>query len=298
LSETQRQFSNRTLSQPLGVGLGLRSMHYSHILETRPQVSWFEAISENYMGLSTLSSSGGRLPQILESIRRDYPLVLHGVSLSIGSTDDLDFKYLENLKNLYARFEPAWVSDHLCWTGVEGENLHDLLPLPYTEEALDHIVERVSRVQDFLGRRIALENVSTYLSYRHSEMTEWEFLRELSSRADCHLLLDINNVFVSSVNLRFDPLEYIRAIPRERVVQMHLAGHSKSGDPLDGLLGGLLIDTHDHPVTDDVWSLYKESVKILGAVPTLIEWDDKIPEFSVLQSEAAKATVILEGRSS
>ena len=276
---------------PRGVGLGLRSAHYSHILDTRPQVSWFEAISENYLGLSdsrqppSQNPSGGRLPQILESVRRDYPIVLHGVSLSIGSTDHLDYKYLAALKSLYARIEPAWVSDHLCWTGTEGENLHDLLPLPYTEEALDHLVDRVLRVQDFLGRKIALENVSTYLSYRHSEMKEWDFLGELSRRADCHLLLDINNVFVSSVNLRFDPLEYIRALASERIVQIHLAGHSESG--------GLLIDTHDHPVTDSVWSLYSNAVKILGPVPTLIEWDEQIPEFSVLQGEAQKAEKII-----
>lgn len=266
----------------LGTGVGLRSTHYHHILETRPLMPWFEAISENYMGIE--SGSGGRPIQILEKLRVNHEIVLHGVSLSIGSTDPLNQDYLKRLKGLVKRIEPAWISDHLCWTGVEGENLHDLLPLPYTEETLDHLLPRVQRVQDLLGRRVLLENVSSYLTFKHSEMKEWEFLSELSRRADCGILLDVNNIYVSSMNQRFDPIEYLDGIPHERVGQMHLAGHS--------LQGKYLLDTHDHPVTDAVWDLYRKAVGRLGRVSTLIEWDASIPEFSVLKAEADHATQI------
>jgi hypothetical protein len=268
----------------LGIGLGLRSEHFSHVLQTRPAVSWFEALSENYMGLD--GRSAGRPLQILQNIRRDYPIVLHGVSLSIGSVDELDFAYLENLKNLAACVQPEWISDHLCWTGVEGENLHDLLPLPYTEECLEHLIPRVHRVQEILGRPLVLENPSAYLSFRHSHLTEWDFLNELGNRTGCGFLLDVNNVYVSSINFGFDPMDYLRAIDKRRITQIHLAGHSSAGD--------FLIDTHDHPVADPVWRLYRESVRLWGKIPAMIEWDDKIPEFEVLQQEADKARMIQE----
>lgn len=271
-------------SSRLGLGLGLRSPHYSFIAENQPKVGWFEAISENFIGIE--GGTGGRPLAWLERFRADYPVVLHGVSLSIGSVDPLDRDYLAKLKTLYHRVEPEWVSDHVCWTGAHGENLHDLLPLPYTEEALTHVVSRVQQVQEVLGRRLALENVSAYVAFAHSEMTEWEFLSELSRRADCHLLLDVNNVYVSSRNQGFDAQVFIDSIPVDRVVQFHLAGHSYQDD--------LIIDTHDHPVCDAVWELYEKAVKRFGPIPTLIEWDDEIPEFPVLLAEGEKARKILE----
>src|SRR5579862_2423113 len=287
----------------LGVGVGLRSNHYGAILSQRPAIPWFEVISENFMTLRNtdpglqptgdparpmcggLESRGGRPREILDLIRKDYPIMLHGVSLNIGSTDPLRLDYLKKLKILAEETQPLWVSDHLCWTGVEGENLHDLLPIPYTEEALAHVTERVKQVQDILGRRILLENVSSYVSYKHSEMPEWEFVAELARRADCGILLDVNNVFVSATNHGFDPKEYLEGIPVDRVRQMHLAVYSEQDT-------GFLIDTHDHPVTSPVWDLYRESVRRFGAVPALIEWDDKIPPFHVLEQEAKKAEEI------
>ena len=268
----------------VGTGVGLRSPHYSYILENKPNVSWFEAISENYMGLET--GNGGRPIHILEKIRQLYPIVLHGVSLSIGSSDDLDYNYLKRLNNLIERIEPLWVSDHLCWTGVNGENLHDLMPLPYTEDVLKHLTEKILKAQDFLKRPLVFENVSAYLSFSHSEMSEWDFLKEISERTNCGLLIDVNNIYVSSVNQNFDPVTFINSIPKESVKQIHLAGHSKSGD--------CLIDTHDGPVTDKVWDLYAMAIKRYGKVPTLIEWDDKIPEFQVLEAEAHRAALLLQ----
>jgi hypothetical protein len=211
-------------------------------------------------------------------------MVMHGVSLSIGSTDPIDFNYLAGVKALAARIEPHWISDHLCWTGIEGRNLHDLLPLPYTEEALATVVSRVGQVQDALGRQILLENVSSYLTFHASEMSEWEFLREVAQRADCAILLDINNIYVSSVNHGFDPLTYLKAIPKSRVRQFHLAGHSD--------LGGHLIDTHDHPVAAPVWNLYRAAIEQFGAVPTMIERDDNIPELTELVAELDMAREI------
>lgn len=283
--------SHSPFKEHLGVGLGLRPQHYSHILRERPLISWFEALSENYMGIE--GGSEGRPLKILETLRKDYPIVLHGVSLSIGATDPLNRTYLKKLKSLVSRIEPSWISDHLCWTGVDGENIHDLLPLPFTEGVLKHLTSRIRRVQDYLGRKILLENVSSYLTYTHSEMSEWEFLKELCERADCGVLLDINNVYVSAVNQKFDPRTYIDAIPHGRVGQMHLAGHSDCGK--------YLLDTHDQPVTDPVWDLYRVALKRFGSVPTLIEWDAKIPEFEVLETEAKKALamqkeVFLEGQ--
>jgi uncharacterized protein (UPF0276 family) len=255
----------------LGFGLGLRAEHYEAVLQERPRVDWFEVLSENYL------VAGGKPLHYLERIRERYPVVMHGVSLSIGSTASLDLQYLRELKQLAARIEPRWISDHLCWTGVDGINLHDLMPLPYTEEALRHLAQRVTQVQDFLGRRILLENVSSYVSYQSSEMTEWEFLAQLAELADCEILLDINNIYVSSVNHGFDPLTYLQAIPADRVRQFHLAGHSD--------LGGHLIDTHDHPIVEPVWDLYCAAVARFGAVPTMIERDDNIPDLSELVAE-------------
>ena len=254
-----------------GFGLGLRTPHYEAVLNEPHAIDWLEIITENYL------VPGGKPLDYLERIRRRFPLVMHGVSLSIGSTDPIDLDYLAQVRALAERIEPHWISDHLCWTGIEGRNLHDLLPLPYTEEALASVVERVGQVQDALGRQILLENVSSYLTYRASDMSEWEFLREVAERADCAILLDINNIYVSSVNHGFDPLTYLQAMPRERVRQFHLAGHSD--------LGGHLIDTHDHPIVEPVWDLYCAAVAQFGAVPTMIERDDNIPPLGELVAE-------------
>lgn len=262
----------------LGFGLGLRTDHYEAILETRPAVDWFEIISENYM------VPGGKPLHFLDRIRADYPMVMHGVSLSIGSTDPLNRDYLRQLRDLAKRVEPVWISDHLCWTGVHGKNMHDLLPLPYTEEAVDHVVARVRQVQDFLGRRILLENVSSYVTYVRSALTEWDFLREVAERADCLILFDVNNVYVSSFNHGFDPHEYLAGIPAERVQQFHLAGHTNHGTHI--------IDTHDHPVIDPVWELYAEALRRFGPVSTMIERDDNIPPLEELLAELDHAREI------
>lgn len=276
--------AKRRFFENLGIGLGLRAQHYSHIAQSSPEVRWFEALSENYMGLSR--SGEGRPIKILEQIRKDYEIVLHGVSLNIGSMDDVDVDYLRRLNALIARIEPRWVSDHFCWTGVQGENLHDLLPLPFTKESVDHLVPRIQKVQDILGRRILLENASSYITFNHSEMTEWEFVREVCERADCGLLLDVNNVFVNSVNHGFDPEAYLKSLPVERIGQIHLAGHSREGE--------ILVDTHDGPVCDEVWNLFRLSVSLFGAVSTMVEWDAKIPEFPVLLAEVKKAEAIIK----
>lgn len=262
----------------LGFGLGLRPEHYADVLERRPAVDWFEVISENYL------VEGGKPLHFLDRIRAHYPVVMHGVSLSIGSTDPLDYDYLAALKRLAARIEPQWISDHLCWTGLEGRNLHDLLPLPYTEEAIAHVVERVARVQEYLGRRILLENVSSYVSYSDSTISEWEFLSAIADRADCNILLDVNNVYVSAGNHEFDALAYIDGVPAERVHQIHLAGHSRNGP--------LIVDTHDHPVPDPVWELYREAIARLGPVSTMIERDDDIPPLDELLTELDRARAL------
>lgn len=264
----------------LGFGLGLRKQHYGYVLEHRPPVDWFEILSENYM------VPGGRPLHMLDRVRADYPLVMHGVSMSIGSADDLDLDYLRQLKGLAARIEPGWISDHLCWTGVGGHNAHDLLPLPYTEEALRHVAERIARVQDFLGRRIAIENVSSYMTFRHSHLSEWEFVAAVSEAADCGILLDVNNIFVSAFNHHFDALAYLDAVPRQRVWQFHLAGHSD--------FGSYLLDTHDHPIRPEVWALYEEACRRFGPVSTLIERDDNIPELPELLAEAEQARRLQE----
>ncbi len=259
----------------LGVGVGLRRPHYTHVLDTRPAMDWFEVIAENFM------VDGGRPLAVLEAVRANYPIVLHGVSLSVGSTAPLNHDHLRRLAELARRFAPAWISDHLCWTGVGGRNLHDLLPLPYTDDTVTHVARRIRDTQDMLERHILIENVSSYLSYTHSTLTEWEFLAAVAETADCGILLDINNIFVSAFNHRFDARRYIDAIPIERVVQFHLAGHSDHG--------AYLLDTHDHPIRAEVWELYEYAVRRFGPVATLIERDDNIPEFDELQAEANEA---------
>jgi uncharacterized protein (UPF0276 family) len=264
------------LTRPsLGFGLGLRVDHYEAVLADHPPVDWFEVLTENYL------VPGGKPLHYLMRIRERFPVAMHGVSLSIGSTAPLDHEYLRQVKALAARVEPEWVSDHLCWTGVAGRNTHDLLPLPYTEQALDHVVARVRTVQEVLERRILLENVSSYVSFRDSPLTEWQFLAEIARRADCLILLDVNNIYVSSVNHEFDPLEYLSAIPPERVQQIHLAGHEDHGD--------YLVDTHDHPVADPVWDLYASALRRCGPVSTMIERDDHIPPLAELCTELDQA---------
>jgi len=256
-------------------GLGLRPEHYEEIAASPGKVSWFEALSENYM------VPGGSPLRWLDRLRRDYPMALHGVALSIGSIDPLDRRYLDELKALVERVQPMWISDHLCFTGLRSQNMHDLLPLPYTEEALNHVAERVMQVQDHLGRRLVLENVSSYVTYAASELTEWEFIAALCRRADCEVLLDVNNVFVSAFNHEFDAIEFLRGIPRERVRQFHLAGHTNNGSHI--------VDTHDHPIVPGVWELYAEAVRLFPGVPTMIERDANIPPYAELLAELAEA---------
>jgi uncharacterized protein (UPF0276 family) len=260
----------------LGFGIGLRAEHYEDILEQQPkQIDWLEIISENYM------VGGGKPLFYLDSIRQDYPMVMHGVSMSLGSTDPLNYDYLKNLKNLIDRVQPEWFSDHLCWTGVDHKNMHDLLPLPYTEEAANHLADRISQVQDYIGRQMLIENLSSYITYCDDAMTEWEFLSAIAEKADCYLLLDVNNIYVSSYNHQFDPIDYLEGIPSERVWQHHLAGHSNEGN--------LIIDTHDADIIDPVWALYEETAKRLGAVSTMIERDGNIPALSSLLEELEQA---------
>lgn len=262
----------------LGYGLGLRTDHFETVLRTKPAVDWFEIISENFM------VEGGKPLHYLDQIKERYPLVMHGVSLSIGSCDPLDMDYLRELKKLAQRVNPAWISDHLCWTGLGGHNLHDLMPLPYNMHTARHVIERVKQVQDFLGRQILLENVSSYLDYEKSDMTEWEFITEVSEGANCLLLLDINNIYVSAFNHSFDAMDFINGVPLNRVQQFHLAGHEDNGD--------YIIDTHDHPVIDPVWALYAKAVERFGPVSTMIERDDNIPPLEDLIAELDVARTI------
>jgi len=259
----------------LGIGLGLRTAHYSAILEHKPAVDWFEILSENYL------RTEGRPLDFLDQIADSYPVVMHGVSLSIGSTDPLDRQYLTELRALRDRTNARWVSDHLCWTGVAGKNTHDLLPMPYTEEALAHVIARTRAVQDFLGAPLALENPSSYAEFASDSMREWEFLGRLAEEADCALLLDVNNVYVSSRNHGFDPLTYLNAIPFERVVQVHVAGHTDHGTHI--------IDSHIGPVIDPVWQLWAVAHQRSGGVPVLLEWDAEIPSFQETHAEALRA---------
>lgn len=255
----------------LGFGLGLRNEHFQDVLDQSPAVDWFEILSENFM------VPGGKPRHYLRAIRERYPMVMHGVSLSIGSTDPLDRDYLRALKQLACEVQPAWLSDHLCWTSIGGHNSHDLLPLPFTSEALNHVVSRVQQVQDVLGREILLENASTYAEFRDPEWTEWDFLAELSRRSGCRILLDVNNIYVSARNHGFDADAYVAAMPADKVWQIHLAGHSD--------YGSYVIDTHDHPVCDAVWALYQRALQRLGPVSTMIERDDNIPALAELVAE-------------
>jgi uncharacterized protein (UPF0276 family) len=266
----------------LGLGLGLRSVHFDEILNGRPAVGWFEAISENFM------DSGGRPRAVIREVAEHYPLVLHGVSLSIGSSDPLDFDYLGRLRRLAAEIRPAWISDHLCWTGVMGLNSHDLLPMPLTEDSLGHVAGRVRQVQDFLERPLILENPSSYVRFADSTMEEPEFLGRLASETGCGLLLDVNNVYVSCFNAGTDPAAYIGAFPFESVVQMHLAGHQHCGTHI--------IDTHDRPVRPEVWELFRLAWSRSGGASTLLEWDGDIPAFADCHSELLKARDYMGGR--
>ncbi len=264
-----------------GCGIGLRKEHHERVLDERPDVPFYEVISENFM------VAGGRPLHVLDRVRRDTPVALHGVSMNLGSADPLDAAYLARLGALVDRVEPAIVSDHLCWTGLAGLNSHDLLPLPFTEEAVRHVAGKIRRAQDVLGRRILVENVSSYVSFRSSEMGEGEFLAAVAREADCRLLLDVNNLWVNARNHGFDAVEALAAIPRDRVGQFHLAGHEDHGD--------VVIDTHDRPVRDEVWALYRRAVRRFGAQPTLIEWDANVPDLDVLVGEARLAGVIQRG---
>lgn len=265
--------------EPLGFGLGLRPIHYQDIISAQPDIDWFEIITEDYL------VPGGNPHYYLNKIREHYPLVMHGVSLSIGSCDPVDWDYLKQVKQLAQRIEPAWISDHLCWTGINGVNIHDLLPLPYTEEAIKNTVHKISQVQEYLGRQILIENVSSYITYKKSQITEWEFLAEIAKRADCLILLDVNNVYVSAFNHGFNAEEYLRGVPKERVQQFHIAGHTNKDT--------FIIDTHDEKIIEDVWSLYAKAVQHFGpAVSTLIERDDNIPPLAELQAELDYARAI------
>lgn len=258
-----------------GLGLGLRSKHFNYILENNPPVDWFEIISENFM------DSGGRPKHVLRRIAERYPVVMHGVSLSIGSADDLNIEYLTKLKNLAAEIQPLWVSDHLCWTGINNLNSHDLLPLPLTEESLEHVCRKINRAQDFLERPLVFENPSTYLTFKQSTIEEWDFLRYMTEETGCGILLDVNNVYVSAFNNDFDAAHYIERLPHENIVQMHLAGHRSCGD--------YVIDTHDNAVAPEVWNLFSRAWELTKGAAVLLEWDSEIPEFDIYHSELLKA---------
>jgi uncharacterized protein (UPF0276 family) len=259
----------------LGYGLGLRPVHYQDILEQLPAVDWFEALTENYL------VPGGKPLYFLDRVREHYPVVLHGVSMSIGASEPLNLDYLRQVKALAQRIEAEWISDHLCWTGVHGKNLHDLMPLPYTEETIRHVAGRVRQAQDVLGRQLLLENVSSYVTYRASQISEWEFLSAVAEAADCLILLDINNIHVSAFNHGFDAQDYLDGIDPRRVRQFHLAGHQNHGD--------YIIDTHDEPIIDAVWDLYAAALRRFGPVSTMIERDDNIPPLAELIDELDQA---------
>jgi len=264
----------------LGHGIGLRTPHYREILNGPVEIDWFEIISENFF------QPGGNPRRVLRAIRERFPVVMHGVSLSVGSTDPLNEAYLSDLVALAREIEPALISDHLCWSGHGGHYAHDLLPLPYTEEALNHIANRIDQVQERLGRQFLVENVSSYMAFAHSTMTEWEFLAALCAKTGCGLLLDVNNVFVSAHNHNFDARKFIDSIPTQHIAQIHLAGHTTRGE--------LLLDTHDHPVRHEVWDLYRYTIQRAGSVPTLIEWDENIPSLARLLEESRKARDICD----
>jgi len=274
--------SNRFGLPDLGIGIGLRTVHYGHIVEAQPDIEWFEVLSDNYM------RTAGRPLHYLDAVAARYPVAMHGVGLSVGSTDPLDRAYLAELRALRDRIGALWVSDHLCWTGVAGRNTHDLLPLPYTEEALRHVADRVRAVQDFLGAPLALENPSTYVEHASGAartMPEWEFLARLAEAADCALLLDVNNVFVSAFNHGYEPKTYLEAVPFDRVVQLHVAGHTHHGTHI--------IDSHIGPVIDEVWRLLAFAHARAGGVSVLLEWDAEIPDFETTHAEALRARAFM-----
>lgn len=264
-----------------GAGLGLRTPHLMQILRDQPDVPWFELLADNWL------APGGALPQQLEAIRANYPITFHCVGMSLGGTNPMDFDYLRRIRDLADRYEPIWISDHLCFTGIDGHNLHDLLPLPFTTQSLRHLADRIGRVQDFLGRRILVENVSSYLSYADSTLEEADFVAELVETADCDLLLDINNVYVNAINLGLDAQTYLKRMPLQRIREVHLGGHE--------VREGYLLDAHNHRVSESVWALYAEFIALAPATPTLIEWDKDIPAFEVLLEEAALARSIQQG---
>ena len=274
--------TNRFDLPDLGLGVGLRTAHFSHLLDQPAPVGWFELVSENFM------DNAGRPFHVAETLRRDHPLVLHGVSMSIGSTDPLDLEYLRGLKRLADRLEVAWMGDHVCWTGVQGRNGHDLYPMPYTDESLRWIVQRIKVVQDLLERPLVLENTSTYLQFRSDTIAEVDFIAAMAEEADCALLLDVNNVYVTCRNHGLDAHAYIDALPLDRVVQIHIAGHTDNDTHC--------VDTHDHPVRDEVWALYARTMAATGRTSTLLEWDDHIPPFEELVAEVEKARQYLPGQ--
>lgn len=272
--------TNMPQAIPAKAGIGLRAPHYRELLDTLPPVGWLEAHSENYFG------AGGPPLYFLERLRSHYPLSLHGVGLSLGSTDELNVDHLKKLKELIERFEPALISEHLVWSSIAGRYLNDLLPLPYTEESLIHVSGRIAQVQEFLGRQILIENISSYLQFKASYIPEWEFLAEVHRRSGCGILLDVNNIYVNAVNHGFEPLDYLQAIPIDAVQELHLAGFDRYDD--------ILIDTHGKPVYPEVWRLYRQTIRRFRDIPTLIEWDTDIPALAVLLEEARKADAIQE----
>ncbi len=267
-----------------GAGVGLRSPHLQHVKTTLPKIPWFEILVDNYL------KTGGVIKHYLYAIAEHYPLSCHGVGMSLGSTDPLNMEYLRTLKQLINDLQITQISEHLCWTSQQGYYSHELLPMPYTTEAAQHIADRISQVQEYLGYQILIENVSSYMTYAQSEMTEWQFLNEVIQRADCHLLADINNIFVSASNHQFDPYDYINALPAHKVKEIHLAGFED--------MGHYLLDTHGAAVNEQVWDLFSYAIKRWGIRPTLIEWDNNIPHFDVLCAESAKAQLILRGDNS
>jgi uncharacterized protein (UPF0276 family) len=271
--------SDDTNNAILGCGIGLRFSHIDQILNERPAIPWLEVLSDNYL------VEGSVQQDYLLEVAEYYPLVMHGVGLSLGSVDPLNMNYLQRLKALADKIDPAWISDHLCWSAVHGVHTHDLIPLPYTQSTIEHVAARIRQVQDFLGREVIIENVSSYLQYKDSVMTEWEFISEVVEKADCGLLLDINNIYVSARNHDFEPETYLYGVPGGRVRQLHLAGFEDRGTHL--------LDTHGYPISEPVWALYEKALQKLGAVPTLIEWDNNIPSLEILLAEADKATVML-----
>jgi len=280
MSLTQKS-DDKWCRNPLsGVGVGLRTPHYQYVEQQQPDIPWFEILIDNYL------VDGGEPLQHLTNVRENYPVTFHGVGMSLGSTDPLNMDYLKSLRDMIKRFEPLQVSDHLAWVSTQKTYLHELLPLPYTEEAIAHISNRIQQVQDYLGQRILVENVSSYMQYHDSACTEWEFLNEIVQRADCDLLLDINNIYVSAINHHFDAQDYLDAIPVAQVREMHLAGYEDHGTHL--------LDSHSQPVHQPVWDLYQQALQRIGPVPTLIEWDQDIPEFDVLKKEAGRAQDIYD----